>query len=198
MEKGDAYWIYVVDDALSDDLRTLHAIQNPAAKVWRYLLDDGWRQVVDDEWQLTPSLPAPELTSEVRPGFLPFFDSATVVDRASPLGFVDVEMPEAGDDWFAFQITDRASGAAFLGETVVVEPLADDFSPDALLEQQLLVSLQRIGRQLPCGDVTVARLRFGAFDDEAPAYQLDLGPLGVEQLSDQEFEWLTILGIVHL
>jgi len=46
-ERGNAYWLYVVERALSSTGR-IHRIQNPVQRINQYLFDDGW-QAVDDE-----------------------------------------------------------------------------------------------------------------------------------------------------
>lgn len=40
-EKGDEYWLYIVERATSDDFQ-IHCIQNPANRAQYYLYDHGW------------------------------------------------------------------------------------------------------------------------------------------------------------
>jgi len=47
-EKGDQFWLYVVERATSDTFQ-IHRIWNPADQVNQYLFDDGWQQVARDE-----------------------------------------------------------------------------------------------------------------------------------------------------
>lgn len=45
-ELGSAFWLYVVEQALSDT-PILHRIQDPANKINQYCLDDGWRALAE-------------------------------------------------------------------------------------------------------------------------------------------------------
>jgi len=42
IDLGDAFWLYVVENAESDQF-AIHPIQNPALKANRFMFDDGWR-----------------------------------------------------------------------------------------------------------------------------------------------------------
>lgn len=43
-EKGDTYWLYLVEKAESDDYE-IHRIQNPANRAHYYLFDEGWEGI---------------------------------------------------------------------------------------------------------------------------------------------------------
>jgi hypothetical protein len=42
-EKGDAYWLYVVENARDPDTACIHMIQNPAGKISQFRFDRGWQ-----------------------------------------------------------------------------------------------------------------------------------------------------------
>ena len=42
-EKGDAYWLYVVERAGTDDPNVVR-IQDPAGRASTYTFDEGWRE----------------------------------------------------------------------------------------------------------------------------------------------------------
>jgi hypothetical protein len=45
-EKGDQFWLYVVERAAGDDYQ-IHRIQDPANQVNQYLFDDGWQELAE-------------------------------------------------------------------------------------------------------------------------------------------------------
>ena len=45
---GDAFWLYVVDQAETDNFR-IHRIQNPAQRANHFMFDDGWRGVEEND-----------------------------------------------------------------------------------------------------------------------------------------------------
>jgi len=49
---GDAFWLYVVENAESDNYQ-VHRIQNPALKANHFMFDDGWRSVAEIDDQQT-------------------------------------------------------------------------------------------------------------------------------------------------
>ena len=42
-EKGDSYWLYVVENARDPDRARIHMIQNPAGRISQFRFDHGWR-----------------------------------------------------------------------------------------------------------------------------------------------------------
>jgi hypothetical protein len=46
-EKGEAYWLYVVEHAGSEQAKIVR-IQDPAGKAKTFLFDQGWRVVADE------------------------------------------------------------------------------------------------------------------------------------------------------
>jgi len=50
-EKGERYWLYVVERANQEDYRII-LIQDPARKVNQFLYDDGWKEVADGVYPL--------------------------------------------------------------------------------------------------------------------------------------------------
>ena len=44
----DAFWLYVVDQAETDDF-CVHRIQNPAQRATHFMFDDGWRAVAESD-----------------------------------------------------------------------------------------------------------------------------------------------------
>lgn len=44
---GDAFWLYVVDQAQTDAF-SIHRIQNPAQRANHFMFDDGWRAAAED------------------------------------------------------------------------------------------------------------------------------------------------------
>lgn len=47
-EKGDQFWIYVVERALDDDA-VIHCIQNPIGRADEFLFDAGWQQAAEQD-----------------------------------------------------------------------------------------------------------------------------------------------------
>lgn len=47
-ELGDRYWVYVIENAASDDFR-IYRINDPARQVDQFLYDDGWRAVAEPD-----------------------------------------------------------------------------------------------------------------------------------------------------
>lgn len=45
-EKGDLFWLYVVERAMTDDF-AIYRIQNPAEKANHFMFDDGWRAIAE-------------------------------------------------------------------------------------------------------------------------------------------------------
>ena len=45
-DSGDAFWLYVVERAESDDCE-IHRVQNPARKANHFMFDDGWRATAE-------------------------------------------------------------------------------------------------------------------------------------------------------
>ncbi len=43
-EKGDEYWLYIVENAEGDEYE-IHRIQNPANRAHYYYFDEGWEGV---------------------------------------------------------------------------------------------------------------------------------------------------------
>jgi hypothetical protein len=48
----DAYWLYVVENALEPERRRVTAVANPFSKVTEYWFDDGWRGVAEEPPQV--------------------------------------------------------------------------------------------------------------------------------------------------
>ena len=46
-ERGDSYWLYVVEQVESDDPK-LYCIQNPANRVDTFMFDHGWQSIADE------------------------------------------------------------------------------------------------------------------------------------------------------
>lgn len=63
-EKGDAYWLYVVENALAPESARIHMIQNPAAKISQFRFDHGWRKA--GATVRTNKLPKPEVGRQIR------------------------------------------------------------------------------------------------------------------------------------
>lgn len=47
-DEGDVYWLYVVEFARDPEHANVHAIQNPAMKVYEFFFDSNWRHVAED------------------------------------------------------------------------------------------------------------------------------------------------------
>ncbi|MDE0566926.1 DUF3883 domain-containing protein, partial [Shewanella sp. K8] len=47
-EKGEAYWLYVVERATDPMHARVLRIQNPAAKAQTFTFDHGWREIASD------------------------------------------------------------------------------------------------------------------------------------------------------
>ena len=54
-ERGDSYWLYVVEQVESDD-PTLYCIQNPANRVDTFMFDHGWQPLADNVADLKTEL----------------------------------------------------------------------------------------------------------------------------------------------
>lgn len=48
-ERGDEYWLYVVENALDVQSRKVHAIRNPFLKAHEFWFDDAWKGVADEK-----------------------------------------------------------------------------------------------------------------------------------------------------
>jgi hypothetical protein len=53
-ERGERYWLYVVEYALNLEKRVVTRIQDPWGKVDEFRFDDGWRDAADALSRLTP------------------------------------------------------------------------------------------------------------------------------------------------
>ncbi|MEZ5325790.1 MAG: DUF3883 domain-containing protein [Verrucomicrobiales bacterium] len=54
-EKGDAFWLYVVEYAKDPKLVTIHMIQNPSSKATQFRFDHGWQHVGERAQHFRPS-----------------------------------------------------------------------------------------------------------------------------------------------
>jgi len=48
--EGDRFWLYIVERALTDDVR-IYRIQDPANRVTQFFYDDGWRDLAESDEQ---------------------------------------------------------------------------------------------------------------------------------------------------
>jgi hypothetical protein len=64
--KGDAFWLFVVEFADDPECVTIHPIQNPVALINQFRFDDGWRALATKETPFRPLVPGPGLLIRVR------------------------------------------------------------------------------------------------------------------------------------
>lgn len=57
-EKGDAFWLYVVENARNPDTVRIHTIQNPLARTTQFRFDHGWSEVATTAEDFHPLVPA--------------------------------------------------------------------------------------------------------------------------------------------
>jgi hypothetical protein len=57
-EKGDGFWLYVVEHARDPERVRIHAIQNPFGKVTQFRFDHGWREASWTAKEFRPLVPA--------------------------------------------------------------------------------------------------------------------------------------------
>lgn len=191
-DKGDQYWLYVVDDARNDELRVLHTIRNPVKQINRYVFDDGWRSAVDQVWRPLPQPPAVTAVADAQsPDVLPYFDIDLdgIGESGAEVGYIDVGSRAHSLDWFLVQLRDEALGA--FGHLTLIEPAKSDVD-----NEDLLVDLRDTDLRLPCAPVTGLRLRVD-HTDEGLQYLLDLGAMGVETIPAAVWQRARVLGRIR-
>ena len=54
-DRGDDFWLYVVENALDDENYQISRIRNPKEKITRYLFDPGWKGL-SENWDIEPEV----------------------------------------------------------------------------------------------------------------------------------------------